>query len=537
MNSSSIRPGEPCRRRRRFLVEALAGISLSLALVPATAAAQFAAADPQVSQALRREARGDREVAAFYQRRNYRPLWIENGQFGPQVDKLLQLLSTAEADGLNPRNYRVNSLIERLYDAQQGSPRELARVEFQLSRTFARYVQEVRQPRDVGMIYTDEAYRPVVPNRTQVLDMAAAAPDLGNWLESIGWMNHLYARLRGALAAQLGSEGAQQNLHVPSGPILRPGSSDPRVRLLRARLGLPADGGYDTRVVNAVRQIQRAHDIPADGLAGPLTLSVLNTGSVDQQRLLRLNLERARALPADLGRRYILVDAAAARLWMYENGESQGTMRVVVGKPTEPTPMMAATMRYISLNPYWNIPPDLVRERVARAVLDDGPGVIRARRYQILSDWTDNARIVDPREVNWRAVAGGQQEIRVRQLPGPDNAMGRMKFMFPNDLGVYLHDTPDRGLLREEARLFSAGCVRLEDAPRLAAWLFGRTPRREGSEPEQRVDLPEPIPVYIVYMTVAPEPQGVAHRQDVYNRDPVQFANLFGETNRRRRNR
>ena len=478
--------------------------------------------------------RGDREVAAFYQRRNNRPFWVENGQLRPEVDTVLYLLETAEADGLNPRNYRVDSLREAIEDAQGGSPRSLARAEQRISRTFATYVQHVRRARDLGMVYTEERYRPVVPTRTDVLGMAASAPNLQSWLENIGWMNHLYARLRGALVPQIGVELPQNQLHIPSGPILRPGSRDPRVRLLRTRLGLPVDGAYDRAVVNAIRQLQGAHGIPQDGLAGPLTLAVLNRGSPQLQRLLRLNLERARALPANLGRRYVLVDAAAARLWMYEDGQAVDSMRVVVGKPSEPTPMMAATMRYVSLNPYWNIPPDLVRRRVADAVLSDGPGVIRARRYEILSDWTENARRVEPSAVDWRAVSAGRQDLRVRQLPGPSNAMGRMKFMFPNELGVYLHDTPERSLLREEARLFSSGCVRLEDAPRLAAWLFGEAPRRNG-EPEQQVDLPQPVPVYLVYLTAAPEPQGVSLRSDVYNRDPVHMAALFGNEGRRRR--
>jgi murein L,D-transpeptidase YcbB/YkuD len=317
--------------------------------------------------------------------------------------------------------------------------------------------------------------------------------------------------------------------------VLRPGTSDPRVPLLRARLGLAPGGSYDAAVVSAVRQLQRAHGQPADGVAGPLTLALLNHGSSETRQLLRLNLERARALPAQLGRRYVLVDAAAARLWMYEDGRAVDSMRVVVGKPSEQTPMMAATIRYAVLNPYWNVPPDLVRERIAPGVLREGNGFVRSRRYELLSGWEQNARRLEPGSVDWAAVAAGRRELRVRQLPGPDNAMGRMKFMFPNDLGVYLHDTPDRSLLREEGRLFSAGCVRVEDAPRLARWLFGEAPRARGSTPEQQVDLPEPVPVYITYMTAAPEPQGVALRPDVYNRDPAHLALLASDARQNRR--
>jgi murein L,D-transpeptidase YcbB/YkuD len=220
---------------------------------------------------------------------------------------------------------------------------------------------------------------------------------------------------------------------------------------------------------------------------------------------------------------------------MYEDGRPVDSMRVVVGKPSEPTPMMAGMLRYLTLNPYWNVPPDLVRARIAPGVVSEGPGLLRNLRYEVLSDWTDDARTVDPRSVDWRAVMDGRSEVRVRQLPGANNAMGRMKFMFPNQLGIYLHDTPDRTLLREEGRMFSAGCVRLEDAPRLARWLFGEAPRARGTTPEQKLSLPEPVPVYITYLTAAPEPQGVALREDVYNRDPTQLAAMSSRRQQGRR--
>jgi len=505
------------------LLQALAGAALTVA-VPVQAAAQPAPAE--LGNAVRSAVRGDKEIARFYQERGYRPLWAQYGRLGQEAEQLLHLIDTADADGLDPRRYRPQAVADAIDGAAHGSPRALARAEMLLSTTFANYVRDVRRHRDMGVIYTEPHFRPVVPSKHAVLTMAASAPSLRTYLETIGWMNPLYAQLRGALAAHRGFEGAATPVHIPPGTILRPGTDDPRVRLLRWRLGMAPDGPYDAAVANAVREVQRAYGQPPDGLAGPLTLALLNHGSPQQRQLLRLNLERARALPSQLGRKYVLVDAAAARLWMYEDGQAVGSMRVVVGKPTEQTPMMAAMMRYVTLNPYWNVPPDLVRERIAQGVLKQGPGFVKSRRYEVLSDWTDNAQRLDPKSVDWAAVAAGRREVRVRQLPGADNAMGRMKFMFPNDLGIYLHDTPDRSLLKEEGRLFSAGCVRVEDAPRLARWLFGTAPRAQGGEPEQRVNLPEPVPVYITYLTAAPEPQGVALRPDVYSRDPRQLAAL-----------
>jgi murein L,D-transpeptidase YcbB/YkuD len=236
-------------------------------------------------------------------------------------------------------------------------------------------------------------------------------------------------------------------------------------------------------------------------------------------QVLRLNMDRARVLPGEKGRRYVLVDAAGSRLWMYEGREIKDTMRVVVGKPDQQTPMMAGMIRYATLNPYWNIPPDLVQTQVASNVLSKGIPYLKGKRYEVLSDWSEKPKVLNPAKIDWQAVADGQRELRVRQLPGKGNAMGRMKFMFPNDLGIYLHDTAEKELLKKSDRQFSSGCVRLEDAPRLARWLFGKPLVARSAKPEQQVNLPEPVPVYITYLTAVPEGERIAFRPDVYGRD------------------
>ena len=239
---------------------------------------------------------------------------------------------------------------------------------------------------------------------------------------------------------------------------------------------------------------------------------------------LRLNLERTRMLPAG-HERYVLVNTASQRLEMWERGRVVDTMRVVVGKPDQPTPMLAALIRYTAVNPYWNLPPDLVAERVAPNVVKDGLGYLKTKGYVVLSDWTQDATVVDPTTIDWRAVAAGTIKLRVRQNPGSTNAMGRMKFMFPNQAGVYLHDTPNKELLNNEARLFSAGCVRLEDAPRLANWLYGRPLSvTKGDLPEQHVDLPQPVPVYLAYLTAVPSGDEVVFYDDIYGRDEKRMA-------------
>ena len=246
---------------------------------------------------------------------------------------------------------------------------------------------------------------------------------------------------------------------------------------------------------------------------------------IEEHKLLRLNLERARALPQPRGR-YVIVNASAARLAMFEGAREVDSMRVVVGKPAQATPMMAALIRYTSLNPYWNVPPDLTAERIAPNVVREGLSYLEKKGYQVLSSWGDDALVLDPATVDWEAVAEGRDEIRVRQLPGPENAMGQMKFMFPNSQGVYLHDTPQKELLAEASRMFSGGCVRLEDAPRLARWLYGRDLQPSGAAPEQAVRLNDAVPVYITYLTAVPEGGKIAYYRDVYGRDRQALAEL-----------
>ena len=257
--------------------------------------------------------------------------------------------------------------------------------------------------------------------------------------------------------------------------------------------------------------------------AGLRNAIVHGQGRPAERQVLRLNLERARALPAG-DQRYIVVNSTAQRLTVYEGGEIVDSMRVVVGKPKNPTPMMAAYIRYASLNPYWYVPPDLAAERVAPNVVKEGLSYLKTHGYQVMSDWTENASVLDPTTIDWQAVADGRVEVRLRQLPGPGNAMGKMKFMFPNSQGVYLHDTPQKELLTEASRMFSGGCVRLEDAPRLGRWLFGKPLKASSRAPELRIDLPDPVPVYITYLTVMPSGGELATFPDVYGRDRDELA-------------
>lgn len=198
--------------------------------------------------------------------------------------------------------------------------------------------------------------------------------------------------------------------------------------------------------------------------------------------------------------RFILVDAASAQLFMIEEGRVQDKMRVIVGKPTAATPVLKSKIYAATLNPYWHVPTDLARTIIAPRVLKDGMSYLRDRGYEVLSDFGDEARVLDPESVNWEAVADGVEQVHVRQRPGPANSMGEMKFGFPNEDGIYLHDTPRKELFAESERNLSAGCVRLEDADRLATWLLGRNPAGTTNSPEQEVALASPVPISITYL-------------------------------------
>jgi murein L,D-transpeptidase YcbB/YkuD len=197
--------------------------------------------------------------------------------------------------------------------------------------------------------------------------------------------------------------------------------------------------------------------------------------------------------------RYVLVDAASARLYMIEDGRVRDSMRVIVGKPETPTPELKSVINYETLNPYWHLTADLAKTLIAPRVLKDGNAYLTERGYQIVSAFGPDARVLSPDSVDWKAVAAGNAQVYVRQLPGPANSLGRFKFDLPNGDGIYLHDTPKKELFAQDERNLSHGCVRLEDAERLARWLLGKNPPA-ASIPEENILLPRPVPITISYL-------------------------------------
>ena len=380
----------------------------------------------------------------------------------------------------------------------------------------------------VDLIYIDPEIKPEIDRRNELLESFGLEDWTGAPIDLFVPVNDTYTELRRGLMKYRQRWGSLPNVQIPEGAVMKAGSKDPRVALLRQRLGLPAGSQFDAKLEKVVRDYQAAHGMKPDGIVGNGTIASLNLGAGYYQRVIILNMERARRLPtaADTDR-YILVDAGAARLYMYEGGKVVDSMNVIVGSGQTQTPMMAAELSYIQLNPYWNVPPDLAANLVAKRVLEQGLVYLQERDYQVLSDWTDEATLLDPATVDWQAVADGRVTIRLRRGPGPWNSMGDMKFMIPNAFGIYLHDVPDpeKPMFDSDKRWISNGCIRLEDADRLQKWVFGE-PQQASGLPEERVDVPDPVPVYITYFTAAPTRDGVAFRPDRYDRDTKLLARV-----------
>jgi murein L,D-transpeptidase YcbB/YkuD len=360
-----------------------------------------------------------------------------------------------------------------------------------------------------------------------------------NWLQRIfsfnsssrrGAPNPMFDGLARGLQQYQASWGRLPQTKIPAGAALKRGATGKRVNALRTRLGLPA-GGYDDRLFQSVSAYQTVHGLGApDGIAGKATIASLNRGSLYYARRIAINMERAYRLPATRAfDRYVVVDSGAAEVYLFDRDRRADSMRVVVGTPKTKTPMMAVLMRDALANPYWNVPPELARSLTAKRINEQGLSYLKDFHYEVLSDWTNNARVIDPKTVNWKGIASGRVKptIRVRQLPGPWNSMRNMKFEMPNDYGIYLHDTPHPELFAESERHLSNGCVRLEDYRRFASWVFGYVPQAT-SQFEQRFNLPRPVPVYMTYLTVAPTANGVIFRPDPYGLDTLAMPQMFG---------
>lgn len=236
------------------------------------------------------------------------------------------------------------------------------------------------------------------------------------------------------------------------------------------------------------------------------------------------NLDRVRSLPAS--GRFLLVDAGSSMLTLYQNGQPIDSMKVITGTNELPTPLIASVMYYITYNPYWHAPDHLVRKTIAPNVLKLGMSYFKSHGYDVVDEWSEHPKLIDPKTVDWKAAAAGTLHLKIRQDPGPLNSMGILKFPFPNPQDIYLHDTPDHSKFALANRNLSNGCVRVEDAKRLGRWLLGQDPVAPGSEAETRVQLPRGTPIYLTYITAQVRDGKLSYLPDIYGWDRAapQFA-------------
>jgi murein L,D-transpeptidase YcbB/YkuD len=314
------------------------------------------------------------------------------------------------------------------------------------------------------------------------------------------------------------------------------GDKGERVILLGARLaaegyelhGSTADAGrFDQPLDRAVRLFQERHGLEVDGIVGRNTLAELNVSAADRASQIMVNMERWRWLPRELGERHLVVNIANFEMQVFEAGDRVMQMRAIVGRRYRRTPVFSDVMTYLVINPYWNVPNSIaVKDKLP--ILKQDPGYLRQNNIRVLAGWGAEAEEIDGDSIAWEDFSEEDFPYRLRQDPGPANALGRIKFMFPNKFNVYLHDTPARELFNQTVRTFSSGCIRIEQPLELAEYLLRADPA--WSRPailaaidrgvEQTVRLPEPIRVYLLYCTAWVDVDGsVQFRRDIYERD------------------
>jgi len=487
--------------------------------------------------------RADTLLLQFYRQRNFQPAWISNTGLQKTGEDLLSAIHDADREGLNPQDYHVQILDSMLHkfsmDLKTKVPvqiEHLLNLEILLSDAFLLYGNHLLSGR-VNPETIDPEWLTVRPE-ADMIDILNEALATGHIRQTV--MDLLpdipcYAQLRQemALYKSIALKGGWPI--VPSEESMIKGDRGLRVAALSARLiasgdinerSLAARSVFDDTLEQAVKKFQNRHGLRPDGEVGKGTIEALNIPALDYFRRIAVNMERWRWLNRNLGDRYIMVNIAAFTLDIFENNKIVLSMPVVVGKDYRQTPVFSAKMSYLVLNPYWNVPETIATEDILTAVKKD-PGYLVKRNIVVLPNWRDTTRI-DPYEVDWASYTKENLPYRFRQAPGRQNALGRIKFMFPNEYDIYIHDTPSKADFQRTQRAFSSGCIRVEDPIALATYLlqgnskWGRKTiiAALDSLEDFVIRLPEPIPVHIFYCTAWVDEDGkVNFREDIYNRD------------------
>lgn len=474
------------------------------------------------------------ELSCFYQRRSYAPAWSAENRLLPVADQLLTALEGATEEGLRPEDYRLTAL-RGLADAFRQAPDAARRVELDLllSHAFFSFASDLANGRlNPETPKAEKAKKaeclpaPPATDPAAILEAALGAKRVRTALGRFEPSERSYRLLREALVRYREQARNGDPAPIAAGRSLEIGARGERVIQLRGRLLAAAQAAgaelpptspfpelFDEPLAQAVRQFQARNGFAEDGVVGVANIAELNRSAEDHIQQIEANLERWRWLPSDLGTRYVRVNIPAFRLDAMEEDRSVLTLRVIVGKPGEmSTPTLSSSMNAVQLNPSWYVPKTILdREILPKAEKD--PTFLNRLGYVSLS------------------------ETRLRQKPGPSNALGRFKFVFPSRYGVYLHDTPSRTLFSREFRALSHGCVRVENPFDLAVWALRNDPQwtpeairaRVDSGKEKQVKLTEAVPVHIGYWTAWAGDDGVLRfGRDVYKQDAELIRRLEG---------
>lgn len=473
-------------------------------------------------------------LAEVYRTRRYQPLWLEAGAWPARVEALRRAVRAAAAKGLRPADYHRDA-IARLPRTRPTNPSAAVDAELLLSDSFLLLARHLRRgktdPVSVEAVWT----LPLQDDASRDLLVAAVT---GNRIESalagLGPEHADYARLVRVLARLRERRAAGGFTLIEPGPTLHPGETSPRVPALRRRLeeaGIGFGGGdleseaYDPPLVRAVRIAQKREGLVGDGLLGAQSVAALNTPVRSRIDRVRASLERFRWLPMDGDASRVIVNIAAFRLRLEAQGRTLLEMPVVVGRDEQQTPMFASRMTHVVLNPSWEVPPSIALDKVH--LLERTPEVMAEAGFELFENWQPDARRIPLDSVDWKNLPRDHFPWRLRQRPGPMNALGRVKFLFPNAWDVYLHDSPDRHLFDHGRRDYSAGCVRLARPLDLlyrlfedSRWTPARLDAAIATGQEQTLMLPRPVPVYLQYWTAAMAGDGrLVYSEDVYARD------------------
>lgn len=530
------------------------------AIEPLIEARIAALADGEPLQVLGSDLRNRETLQEFYTARAFRPAWTD-----PEaIAALVNAVRNSAREGLQPQHYRIEQLLALEAQLAARRPSVFARADAELlfSDTLAQLAHEYRFGRvaDVDGNGNSPAAGLRPENRRSAGDAAAllarlVGPDLQPALNAELPQHPIYRAMREQLARhrEIAAAGGWPEIPPASDRkkrSLKPGERDERVPLLRQRLAISGDYGavaagsgsenrdtatidpavYDDTLAAAMKRFQSRHGLTADGAIGPATLAQLNVPVTARIDTLRVNLDRARVLTQDMPPRFVVVNIAGFQVYLVEDGKLRWQARAVVGQFYRQTPQFRSAISYLQWNPTWTVPPGIILKDILPDARRD-PHSITRRGLQVLDA---DGNVLDPAGIDWHRFRSGHIPYTLRQQPGPKNALGRVKFMFPNTHQVYLHDTPSKSLFDRDARTFSSGCVRVEDAFTLArllindpGWDDARIAKVLADEETQTLVLKQRVPVLLAYWTAWIDETGALQfRPDIYGRDAAWLAAL-----------